>query len=304
MLDDAGTPILYDSNGRPLDTQPVRENNPAPNTGAETNVDARNGDPLIPRVACIPATPPTVGKQEITCKPEKDWRDKTKFWFEIGGIVLLGVYTAYTIKMYCANRDAAIAATSASNTAANALRASVEQFRVDERAWIEIEPPTPALKVPASDTYGGALFTYDFFLKNVGKTAAFGIAVRAPRAVFDGSLSLGDNKAGIDRMQKQLKSASILGKLAPSDEVILLSERNSRTLGPGVKSFSPFQLYGQEPRYERYRFLIGRIDYYDAFSIAHWNTFCFFIDHGGALRYCREGNEEDQNPENEPSKNH
>jgi hypothetical protein len=79
--------------------------------------------------------------------------------------------------------------------------------------------------------------------------------------------------------------------------VILLSERNAKTLGPGIRAFSPFQLYGQEPQFERYRFLIGRIDYKDAFSVSHWNTFCFFIDTNGALRYCREGNEEDRNPE-------
>jgi hypothetical protein len=200
-----------------------------------------------------------------------------------------------------AAEKSADAAQSVADTAADTLTRSIESFRIDERAWIEIAPPTPILKVPASTTYGGALFTYDFFLKNVGKTAAFEIAVRAPRGAIDGGLSLGDDSAQIKRLQEKLSHDLFGSKLTSNDEVILLSERNAKTLGPGVNSFSAFQLNGQEPRFERYRFLVGRIDYKDAFSISHWSTFCFFVDTGGALRYCREGNDEDRNPEIQPT---
>ncbi len=302
MPDEATKPILYGPNGEPLlDAKPVGENKTAPHAGAETKVDARDGDPLIPRAGGAPPTPPAVCQHQITCKPEKDWRDKVKFWFEMGGILLLAVYTLYTIKMYCANRDAANAATDAAKTASNTLRQSVEQFRIDERAWIEIEPPKPVLKVPASPVYGGALFTYDFFLKNVGKTAAFDIAVRAPRGAMDAALSFGDDSSQIDRAMEAVRAGRIFSTASPSDKVILLSERNSKTLGPGVRAFSAFQMYGQEPRFERYRFLIGRIDYNDAFSVSHWHTFCFYVDTGGALRYCLEGNNEDRNPESSPA---
>lgn len=182
------------------------------------------------------------------------------------------------------------------------LEHSIESFRVDERAWLEIEPPGPVLKMAASPAIGGALFTYDFYLKNVGKTAAFNIAVRAPRASIDSGIELGDNPRGIALLQKQIMTKGFFGGVSPSDEIILLSERNAKTLGPAVRAFSPFQLYGQEPRFQRYRFLVGRIDYEDAFSISHWTTFCFYVDTGGALRYCREGNEEDKNPETPPIK--
>jgi hypothetical protein len=182
------------------------------------------------------------------------------------------------------------------------LEHSIESFRIDERAWLEIEPPSPVLKMAASAAIGGALFTYDFYLKNVGKTAAFNIAVRAPRAAIDSGIELGDNPRGIALVQKQIMTKGFFGGVSPSDEIILLSERNAKTLGPGVRAFSPFQLYGQEPRFQRYRFLVGRIDYEDAFYVSHWSTFCFYVDTGGALRYCREGNEEDKNPETPPTK--
>lgn len=58
---------------------------------------------------------------ENTCKTEKNWWDKCKPFVELVGIGLLAVYTAYTIKMYCANNRAANAASSAAETAKQAL---------------------------------------------------------------------------------------------------------------------------------------------------------------------------------------
>jgi len=141
------------------------------------------------------------------------------------------------------------------------------------------------------------------FMKNVGRTAAFNIAVRAPRGATMAALAFGDNSEYVGRYQEALRRDAVFPKaMNPEDRVILLSERNSKTLGPGVRAFSPFQMYGQEPSDGTYRFLIGRIDYEDAFGVSHWSTFCFFIDTGGQLRYCREGNDKDRNPEISPKR--
>lgn len=35
---------------------------------------------------------------EITCKTEKDWWERNKRWVEMAGVILLAVYTGYTIK--------------------------------------------------------------------------------------------------------------------------------------------------------------------------------------------------------------
>lgn len=62
-------------------------------------------------------------------KPEKHWWDKVKPFVEIVGIVLLAIYTDYTIKMYGANRDAA-------DAAQRAVANAQEQFRQDARPYV------------------------------------------------------------------------------------------------------------------------------------------------------------------------
>jgi hypothetical protein len=85
----------------------------------------------VPIRPSIPAPPPAKPHCEITCKAEKTAWDKFKDGAEIIGICLLAVYTWYSIKMYCANRDAANAATSAANTAREALVVGQRAYIVD-----------------------------------------------------------------------------------------------------------------------------------------------------------------------------
>jgi hypothetical protein len=183
--------------------------------------------------------------------------------------------------------------------ARRATQRSNEAFRIDERAWIEIQPITPILKSPASNGFG-ALFTYNIFPKNVGKTAAYDITVKAVRGAPMSGLSLGDNADDIARNQKMLLNNT----LGMPD--VLISRRVSKTLGPTEVSNAPFDIYGQEPQIFKngtiYQFLIGRVDYADAFRVQHWMTFCLFIaDSKGNLQYCQYGNDEDRNPEFPPN---
>jgi hypothetical protein len=89
------------------------KNKPAQNAEREPNIQATNPNPTIPPTLRTPQLPPTHPHYEITCKPEKDWWEKFKPFVELGGLILLAVYTGYTIKMYCANKQAADAAKSA-----------------------------------------------------------------------------------------------------------------------------------------------------------------------------------------------
>jgi Ca2+/Na+ antiporter len=73
-----------------------------------------------------------------TRKPDKDWWDKTKPFVEIVGAVLLLIYTAYTIRMYSANKEAADAAQSAAVTAAK----QESTLEVSQRPWIEVVNPS------------------------------------------------------------------------------------------------------------------------------------------------------------------
>ncbi len=65
----------------------------------------------------------------------KDWWDKVKPFVEIPGLVLLFVYTIYTIKMYHANKQAADAATKAAQTAGDTL----QELRNEQRPWIVVK---------------------------------------------------------------------------------------------------------------------------------------------------------------------
>lgn len=93
-----------------LESEPVRENDSTPDARRETDVKSSHANPDILPASSVPQLPPTETHCQITCKPEKDWWDKSKPFVEIVGIILLGVYTVYTIKISRANKKAAEAA--------------------------------------------------------------------------------------------------------------------------------------------------------------------------------------------------
>jgi hypothetical protein len=194
-------------------------------------------------------------------------------------------------------KASAEAAKSAANTAAESLRQSTQQFRIDQRPWIEIDFGKPTLKVPASDQFS-ALYTYSFSLKNTGKTTAFEIQSRIPRGAFMAAPSFGDDASRIASDQAMLRKETVFSGASETDKVVLLSKRIPNVLGPGGATVDgPLELYGQELKNGMYYFLTGRIDYSDAFEVRHWTTFCVFVGTSGVLQYCREGNEKDRNSE-------
>jgi len=179
---------------------------------------------------------------------------------------------------------------------------SLETFRIDERAWVEIEPIKPILKEAATPKFG-AFFTYNLYPKNVGKTAAYDIEVKAVRGAPMSALSLGESADGIDRYQKMMRTNAMEMPDA------LISRRTSKILGPAEISTASFDILGSEPQKWdsdpqkwTYEFLIGRVDYRDVFGIRHWMTFCFsIVDGAGNLQYCQYGNDVDRNPELPPN---
>lgn len=163
-----------------------------------------------------------------------------------------------------------------------------ENADIDERAWIEIQSITPVLWAARSPGFG-AQYRYNIFPKNVGKTAAYGIDFKAIRSAPMSGLSLGDNQVEIANYQKMLQR-NIMG--IPE---VSISRRVSKTLGPGEVSEAPFDIYGQEPQGGFHEFLIGRVDYMDAFGYPHWRTYCLFVaDEAGNLQYCQYGNDVDR----------
>jgi hypothetical protein len=81
----------------------------------------------------------------------------------------------------------------------------------------------------------------------------------------------------------------------------------ARVIAPGSSSPVPFTAAANSPtvsgNIKTYGFLIGRVDYVDAFDIAHWMKFCFVIYNAkGELANCKYGNDEDRNAEYPPQR--
>jgi hypothetical protein len=176
--------------------------------------------------------------------------------------------------------------------ARKATNFAAQSFRVDERAWIEFDPVKPAPYSPRTDKFG-ALFEYDLYIKNVGKSVARDIEFRANRSGEYGSIAHGNDAKGMAWTQDQL----ILGKV-PSGADIPFQNPFEKTLAPNTTATNPFVFRGQEPINGMTNFLVGRIDYCDAFGVKHWKKFCFLVvNPKGEFWPCREGNDEDRNSE-------
>jgi hypothetical protein len=176
--------------------------------------------------------------------------------------------------------------------ATDALRQSTESFRIDERAWIEIEPIKQTRQL-------GAAFEYSFFLRNVGKTAARDVQLRMTRQAPASSITMGSNAESIRGELDKFLQGKVPSFTVPIENPV------PKVLAPNTSSIVPVTVFAQGPLSNGWVFyLIGRIDYTDVFGIKHWMTFCFFVaDSQGTLWNCKEGNDEDKNPEIPPQAN-
>jgi len=207
--------------------------------------------------------------------------------------VAVSIYALITTLMWCQMIKQ-------TRIASAALRQSTESFRVDERAWIEIEPIKGTLFYPRTEKIGAA-FQYPIYIRNVGKTVARDIQLRATRGATQASIAMGDSAEALNWEQDKL----LLGKV-PTASDIPINNPVPKVLAPNTSSAVPLILNGQEPqifpKVEIVSYLIGRVDYTDAFGINHWMKFCFFVANPrGELWNCKEGNDEDRNSENSPN---
>ena len=204
-------------------------------------------------------------------------------------LVAVSIYALITALMWCQMIKQ-------NRIAREALQQSTESFRIDERAWIEIEPIKGTLFFLRTEKVGAA-FQYPIYMRNFGKTVARNVQLRANRNGSQGSITMGDNAEALKWEQDKL----LLGKV-PTASDIPINNPAPKVLAPNTSSAVPLILNGQEPQYfpkdQWVSYLIGRIDYTDAFGVDHWMKFCFFVANPrGELWNCKEGNDEDDNPE-------
>jgi hypothetical protein len=211
----------------------------------------------------------------------KNRREKIRMCLEAAGVIAaiaLAILTYRTLK-----------------TLGTQTRQSLESFRTDERAWIEIDTVKLRSVVPATQTPKVAeSFVYEVFLKNVGKTVARDIVLRTV-STLDG------NQGEINARDIQQLQDSLLTNQPPEPSPVP-SLPVPKSLAPNTLVQLPFTTGGAAPQYGyMFSYSVGRIDYNDAFGMAHWLKFCFVVrDASGQLGYCETGNDEDENPELPP----
>jgi hypothetical protein len=180
-----------------------------------------------------------------------------------------------------------------------ALQRSIESFRTDERAWVEIGPIKPNAPEHHASSNFGLSFTYEISLKNLGKTAAHNVSVKTD--TFAHPREANADTQWVNGIQDgYLPNARVLNMegeaiLAPGNPV-------PKVLAPGSTASRPFILKASAPLIsstgESVNYLIGRVDYVDEFKVQHWLKFCFYVaNRQGELWNCEKGNEEDENPE-------
>ncbi|MCU1302664.1 MAG: hypothetical protein JWQ87_2948 [Candidatus Sulfotelmatobacter sp.] len=192
----------------------------------------------------------------------------------------------------------------AAQAAQDALRNSVEQFRADERAWVEIEPIKPVLRLKGDSRFPTA-FTCSIYPKNVGKTVATDIVVKAETLgrseQFNASeMASAQDRYLLDKYTQKDQHGNVGPATVPQSPVPRVIAPNSTANAPFILICPAIKTYptgGSE-----YEFVVGRIDYCDAFNVHHWKKFCFYVTNDqGDVWNCSEGNLEDVNSELEPT---
>jgi hypothetical protein len=107
--------------------------------------------------------PPSPSGYQITCKTEKDWRDKVKFWAELVGLAFLIAYTIFAGLQWCEMRKAANAAKGANEAAREALIRS-------QRPWVGITEAPTITRILNEERIIGLQVT--FWVKNYGPSPA------------------------------------------------------------------------------------------------------------------------------------
>jgi hypothetical protein len=185
---------------------------------------------------------------------------------EIAGVILLGVYTVYTIKMYCANKKAADAATRAATSAENSVTQAGNNSRLDQRAWVAVGD--------ISQESQRESLVISVIFKNTGKTPAKNFVIRC---------------AG-EPVQK--------GQQPRSEEVILPGHG---IIAPDGIFHSNLSASGGFDWKSVDLIVHGKIEYDTVFGTPHWTKFCYYFVPSsktgkGGFAPCDSGNDIDNNP--------
>jgi hypothetical protein len=245
----------------------------------------------------------------LTSHRSREFLKNPMVWLEAAALVVLIFYTAYTGRLVtitnrtlseltiqtASSEKAAKAAKRAADIAADTLSESIEQFRIDERAWIEFDPIKPIASYPPSQGFDAWAFKYELYPRNVGKTVARDVIARVGNVGSGGDTSPSSGGRGIQMFQDGLFKDQGTGKRVQLPLVL------ATVLAPNTATRAPIAMGGTEPKNGFNSYLTGRIDYSDVFNIPHWMKFCVVVvNTAGEVRNCECCNDEDNNAELPP----
>jgi hypothetical protein len=240
------------------ESDPVHENNPTPDTERESSKQPKHPEiPVPPTPTPKPECQPTKHHCEITCKTEKNWWDKAKPYVESAGIVLLAVYTFFTILMYCANKKAADAAKSAADTAASQLEFTQNSFREEQRAWIGV-PDIKIVSLPSPAKM-------NVIFHNSGRTPALHLRGASAYAISSTFMD-GPNPKYIAQLEKELATKGYTA-IAPD---------GGGTLEAGDRDGYVSKQWRNIRGGTEFLYLYGVFRYNDTAGRPHATTYCYY----------------------------
>jgi hypothetical protein len=262
------------------------------------------------------------------CKEKPDhWSKGVEAVCAIALVFITGYYTRAAFRQAKASETAATAAKDAvgvaSGTLAETVRSNqaqelsnklaaqtaVDNLHLEQRAWVELDPPKATLPPPSDTQPGMTLYFFRMYLRNVGRTSAFDIKVRFNNPIENALFR--EDKVGIGRFQlpiaiiRRNEIANTRHYFGPKVKAgVYEGFAVPGVLAPGVSSNAPFTISAITPTEARkgrpagpnyFTYLIGRIEYSDTFSAPHWMTFCFYVfTDAGDIQNCQYGNDEDR----------
>lgn len=167
--------MIYENAMEPINSGYQKQN--ASNTSSESGQETRNSNVNILGTSTTPQPEPAKSEQHSTTAPQKEWWDKAKPWVELIGVVLLAIYTGFTIAMYFANNKSADAAKRAANAAVQSNTDARNRFLQDQRPYLWLVKNNPVMGFIQKPGQPLGQVVWDWRLTNYGKTPAYNIRI-------------------------------------------------------------------------------------------------------------------------------
>jgi hypothetical protein len=226
--------------------------------------------------------PNLIEKYDTASNKENGWNRK-QFVVSLVTAILIFVYTTVAAWQGCSSKRAAVAATSAANTAEKTLKSSIRAAWLEQRAWVNLS------SVPA-DVWNalkdGQPINVPFILDNTGKTPAKKVCGTILIQIVkngeqpDFNRVTGGTNYVFPNVVPQYHEKILAPAFEPPEKPMILDPEVHKSLLAGRSHIFDF----------------GKLEYVDVWNVKHWVTFCGMPGtSGGGPLACANYNQIDDN---------